>query len=515
MYSTDTPISVWCVKCYVSDAWDARDYAREYDFSRNFFEQFKEFKYSIPHRALDQNERNGEGCQYSNLCYTSKNIYLSFDVGGSENIKYSSYVFNDNKNCVDSLLIKENDRCYEIVQAILNYNSSFLVESDQCIDSQFLYDCSNCINCCLSSNLRNKSYVFKNKQLSKEEYKEAVSNLKLDTYSGQLRAKEDFIKIYQNAIHQYARIKSSINTIGDFVENSKNIYYCYGILKAENAKYVFVGTNTTKDSQDLISTGRLEECYEATLAGRGGSRIVLSFSCGGGSRDLFYCDSCRGCSDCFGCVGLSKKQYCIFNKQYSKEEYFKLLPKIIKQMQDMPYVDVIGRSYNFGECFPTEISPFAYNETIAFEEEPMTKDKILSLGYRWREAEVKTYTPTIKIDSIPDSIIEVADSITAEIIECPNQGNKETRCTGAYRILPDEFSFYKQMSLPIPRHCPNCRYDERLVWRNPFRFYKRVCMCNMENHGHRGVCTNKFETMYSPDKPEKIYCKECYQKEVS
>src|SRR3989338_5776331 len=58
MYHPDTPFPLWCVQCHLSDIWDARDYAREYDFSRNFFEQFKELKYSIPHRALDQNERN-------------------------------------------------------------------------------------------------------------------------------------------------------------------------------------------------------------------------------------------------------------------------------------------------------------------------------------------------------------------------------------------------------------------------------------------------------------------------
>ena len=78
MYHADTPIITWCPKCHLSDDWDARDYARDYDFSKNFFEQFRELKYSVPHRALDQNERNGESCEYANLCYSSKDVYLSF-----------------------------------------------------------------------------------------------------------------------------------------------------------------------------------------------------------------------------------------------------------------------------------------------------------------------------------------------------------------------------------------------------------------------------------------------------
>ncbi|MFA6392650.1 MAG: hypothetical protein WCW54_00990 [Candidatus Paceibacterota bacterium] len=514
MYSPDIPLPVWCNKCHISDTWDGTIYSRDYDFSRNFFEQYKKLKYDVPHRALDQNERNGEGCEYSNLCYTSKNIYLSFNIIGSENLKYSAHAFKNNKNCLDSLIFKNNDRGYELVQAISNYNSSFLIESDQCVDSHFLYDCSNCVNCCLSSNLRNKSYFFQNQQLSREEYKKAVMALRLETYSGQLNTKNIFMQIAKDAIHKYAHIKNSVDVIGDFIENSKNIYHCYGLVDAINTKYVFFAVNTIVDSQDVIFAGKVEECYEFTLGGRGASRVILSFSCSGGCKDLFYCDSCMSCSDCFGCVGLKKKQYYIFNKQYKKEEYFEMVKKIKQHMNDMPYIDKIGRIYSFGECFPTELSPFAYNETLAFKENFISKEEVISLGYKWKEMESKLYTPTLKTDSVPESINDALDTICNEIIECPNQGKVDTQCTSAYKILPDELAFYRQMNLPIPRYCPNCRYHNRLIWKNLFHFYKRQCMCNSSNHNHKGKCQNEFETLYAPDREELIYCKECYQQEV-
>lgn len=514
MYSTDTPIPVWCVKCHLSDSWDARDYGKEYDFSKTFFEQFKDLKYQTPHRALDHNERNGEGCEYANYCFKSKNIYLSFVTGDSENIKYSKCHFKRNKNCIDCLIIQDNDRGYELVQSINNYNSSFLVESDQCIESHFLYDCSNCVNCSMSSNIRNKSYVFKNKQLSKEEYEKAISALRLGTYSGQWQVKAEFKDMAQKALHKYAHIKNSVNATGDFIENSKNIHNSYGVVDAENAKNIYFSVSEIKDSQDLTFVGRLEESYEATVAGRGGSHLVFSFNCGGGSHNLFYCDSSRGSSDCFGCVGLSKKQYCVLNKQYTKEKYFELIEKIKKHMNDLLYVDKAGRRYPFGECFPAEISPFAYNESDVFEEFPLSKSEVLVKGYRWKDPEVKSYTSTIKSSDIPDNITDVKDSICGEVIECPNQGRVETQCTSAFRILPDELQFYRKMNLPIPRYCPNCRYYARLVWKNPFRFYKRGCMCQLGKHGHTGKCPNEFETMYAPERPEIIYCKECYQKEI-
>lgn len=521
MYSSDVPLPVLCIKCNLSDDWDAQNYGRDYDFSKTFFEQFKLLKYSVPHRALDQNERNGPGCEYANLCYTSKDIYLSFDVIGSEYIKYSSHVLKNNKNCMDSMVIKDNDLCYELVHASTNYNSSFLVESDRCVDSSFLYDCSNCTNCCLSSNLRNKSYVFNNRQLSKEEYQNAIHELRLETYSGQQNAKNAFKQMADKAIHRYANIKNSVNVVGDFIGNAKNMYHCYCLVGGENVKYAYFGGGVPMDSQDLIMTGRIEECYEFTLGGRGASRVVLSLSCAGGCKNLFYCDICRGCSDCFGCVGLKEKQYCILNKQYTKEEYFELIEKIKTHMSDMPYIDVKGRKYGFGECFPTEISPFAYNETIAYEENPMSKEEITASGYRWKDMELKSYTPTITGAGIPDSIRDAGDDITQEIIECPNRGKIETQCTSAYRILPDELSFYRQMNLPVPRYCPNCRYHERLKWKNSFRFYKRECMCTLPAHNHEtnprqggARCPNEFETMYPPGRPEIIYCKECYQAEV-
>jgi hypothetical protein len=211
---------------------------------------------------------------------------------------------------------------------------------------------------------------------------------------------------------------------------------------------------------------------------------------------------------------LNKKQYCILNKQYTKEEYEDLLPKIKQHMNDMPYIDKMGRVYKFGEYFPTELSSFTYNESVAFEENPLSKEEVIEQGYTWREMETKSHNATLKTSDIPESINDVNDAICNEVIECPNKGNPLTQCTSAFKIIPDELSFYKQMKLPIPRYCPNCRYHDRLKWKNPFRFYKRTCMCNLSNHTHEGKCEIEFETSYAPDRKEKIYCERCYQNEV-
>ena len=73
---------------------------------------------------------------------------------------------------------------------------------------------------------------------------------------------------------------------------------------------------------------------------------------------------CRSCINCFACCGLSGQQYCIFNKQYTKEEYENIVAKIITHMQ------TTGER---GEFFHPSLSPFGYNETVAQEYYPLQK----------------------------------------------------------------------------------------------------------------------------------------------
>jgi hypothetical protein len=210
------------------------------------------------------------------------------------------------------------------------------------------------------------------------------------------------------------------------------------------------------------------------------------------------------------------------NKQYSKEDYLHLKEQIVKQMNEMPYHGTKGRTYGYGEFFPIEISPWAYNETIAAEYFPLTKNQVLEKGYAWKEKEPRNYQIDIKCSDIPENIKDAEDSIVGKVLECEHYGENnhphdcEAVCTEAFKIIPDEFEFHKRMNLPLPKVCSNCRHYERLSKRNPMKLWHRKCM--------REGCKNEFETSYSPDsprsssgeagRPEVVYCEACYQKEV-
>lgn len=284
--------------------------------------------------------------------------------------------------------------------------------------------------------------------------------------------------------------------------------------------------NKVKDGHDIDHYGFGSElCYDSTSIVAVSAVFFTTIAWHG--YNIQYSDDCQDCNNIFGCSNLRNKQYCILNKQYIKKEYEKLVPKIIEHMNTMPYTDKKGRVYKYGEFFPPELSPFAYNETVAQEYFPLTKEQVIEKGYQWKEPEQRNYQITMKTDQLPDHIKNVSDSIVNEIIGCAHEGKCNEQCTTAFKIIPKELEFYRKQNLPLPRLCPNCRHYQRIKQRNPLKLWHRKCQCGGEqsnnkvytntiDHPHHGDnhCPNEFETTYAPERKEIVYCEACYLQEV-
>ena len=175
-------------------------------------------------------------------------------------------------------------------------------------------------------------------------------------------------------------------------------------------------------------------------------------------------------------------------------------------MGAVPFVDKAGRVYKYGEYFPIEMSHVAYNDSFAQELEPLTKEEVVARGYNWKDHKEKNFNITLSVADIPDDINEVEESILEQVLECAHKGECAQECNTAFKITNFELSFYKKNSIPLPVLCPNCRYYERIKVMPALALWHRSCM----NVG----CNNEFETAYAPDRPEKIYCESCYNKEV-
>jgi len=545
-FSPDSHIVVYDRDAWWSDKWDPFLYGAEYDFNKPFFIQFRELLGRIPMPSLFNSRCTNS--EYGNHNGELKNAYLVFATWQGENIMYGAKAHSC-KDSLDILASQNSELCYEIVNSIKLYHSAFLENCENCTDSYFLYECRGCNNCFGCTNLRNKSYYILNQSYGKEEYFEKIKEFGLESYKQLSEVKQRFIEIKTKSLHKFARIYNSPNSTGDNLANVSNSKQCFDANKdVRDSKFCINATQSMNDSYDGYGVGaKVDLLYESVDTGVSGSRFYFDIFIWGGS-DVIYCYGCHGSHNMFGCIGLHNKSYCILNKQYSKEEYEELVPKIIKHMNDMPYVDKKGRIYKYGEFFPPELSPFSYNETIAQEYFPLTKEQAIEQGYSWKDPEERNYKIQIPNDQLPDNIRDVEDDIVNKVIGCAHaqlstsQVDNPDRlepacneqCTTAFKIIPDELQFYRKMNLPLPRLCSNCRHYQRLKQRNPLKLWHRKCMCagkkleirnekletshqyqNTIKHFHGdNSCPNEFETSYSPNRQEIIYCEQCYNAEV-
>ena len=530
MYPEDTIFHVYCQHCWFSDKWDAMKFGVPYDEKASLFNQIRDLMLKVPRVALEGYQNTNS--DYANFAWFSKEVYLSPSTLHSENVAYSKAIYYS-RDIFDSYILHYSEQCYEGVNGQKCSGSKYLLNSHECIDSSFLFDCINCQNCFMSSNLRHQKYIFRNKGVSPEEYKKFIKEIDLGSSQVRDNLFNEFILLREKALHKFAITKKSTNVVGNVITNSKNAYFCFDIEKVEDSRYFTQGLDI-KDSMDLFGAGDgAELLYEGINVGYKDSKVFFSAHTFEGCLDVQYCDYCRHSRNIFACIGLRNKSYCILNKQYTKEEYTKLVAQIIKHMDEMPYVDKNGRIYKYGEFFPPELSPFSYNETIAQEYFPLSKDEALAQGYSWKDPEPRNYQIQIPNDKLPDHIKDVTDDIVGQVIQCAHQLGGETakcneQCTEAYKIIPQELQFLRKMNLPLPRLCPNCRHYQRIKQRNPLKLWHRKCQCagaksenaiytNTANHIHHKKeepCPNEFETTYAPERPEIVYCEQCYLREV-
>lgn len=501
-----------------NDTWDGLDYARDYDYSRTFFEQMNELEKEVPVSSLTvQVMVNSPYCANATGL---KNCYLCFNSTESEDCMYGNA--NDfDKDCIDNSHVNHSERCYECFWLQNCYKCYFTIMSVESSNLWFCRDCLSCNDCIGCVNLRKSSYCIFNKQYTKEEYKEKVNEMKLNTISGVLSTREKSREFWKTQPIKYHQGLKNIDSTGSYITNSKNVNDSFLIREGENMRYCqYLQIPKNKDCYDATSFGaNMELNYETCICGGNSYYMKFSYNCWPSCKNIEYGINLVNCSDCFGCVGLRKKQYCILNKQYTKEEYFEKVEEIKKHMNSMPFIDKQGSVYKYGEFFPIEFSPFGYNNTFVNQYFNLTKEEAIQKGYPWIEIEKGQYFITKKTSELLEDINITDESILKETIECEN-------CKSPYRILEKEFLFYKKESIPIPRRCNECRFKRRISDRLKLQLYKRKCMCNgvsditeiYQNtikHTHGDTpCGEEFKTGYSDESNEIVYCEKCYQQEV-
>ncbi|MFA6917875.1 MAG: hypothetical protein WC285_03510 [Candidatus Gracilibacteria bacterium] len=482
IYHPRVDLKVYCPTCWWSDKWDPTEYGRDFDFSKPFFEQFAGLKKSVPHLSLYW--RDNENADYVNMSGYNKSCYLIFAADFNENCLYSTQIIKS-KNCIDTLQCFESEYCYEVTDVTKCYELFFSRNCRNCHSGMFLYDCRGCADCLFCTNLRNKNFHIFNKPYSKETYGKLKQELIEKINNGELKQLiTQFKDLQTQAVHRNLEAQNNENSTGNYLFDSKNCQQCFDLSYAEDCKYIYTGFRL-KDMMDVCHATDDELTYEGTSIGYNSYNVKFAIG-SWTSHDVEYVDTASSCSDLFGCAGMKYKKHCILNKQYSKEEYEALKSKIIEHMKSFT---------EYGEFFPSWISPLAYNETLAQDYYPLTEEKVLFRKLSWREKEETEYQP--QTFQVPKNIEDVKDTIIQEMLACKHCGKN-------YKVNIHELKFYKKYLLPIPTSCPDCRHMDRLNERPKRKLFDRDCM----------KCGAKVQSTFQQNSPEIIYCEKCYLEKV-
>ena len=479
MYDTDAPFPVFESSYWWSDAWNAFAYGKELDFQRPFFMQYQELSNCVPRFNLSHVRT--ENCSYSNMVIDSRNCYLIFGCVRDEDCMYGHIVW-DCQNCIDNLYAYRCQWCSHNVDVVDCYDVHFSFESSGCKESYFMYDCANCQNCFACYNLRNKQYCFFNRQLTADAYQQELGRyfpLKWNTISFVSSKIEEAYR--QQGIRPHMFGLQNENAVGNHIYNSRNVLSGFDAKSCEDSRYLFTAFGV-KDSLDMsFIGGPCDYCAECLTTG--GSNEVFFCHNSNNCQNCYYCEFCYSSHDLFGCNGLKNAAYCIFNKQYCREDYFTQRGRLIDHMR---------QTGEWGEFFPAQLAPFSYNESIAQEYMPLSRDEAIKRGLRWKD----NFPPPAVLGEMvlpPATITESSDSVLQQTFCCELSGKP-------YRIIKAELDFYRRMRLPLPRCCPDARHLERMKKRTPRKLINSAC----------SRCKVNFETAQVGEGRKKVYCERCY-----
>jgi hypothetical protein len=323
------------------------------------------------------------------------------------------------------------------------------------------------------------------------------------------------------------------NCMWDYVYNSKNAFNCFNVVWVQDCKnlYEWWRCSNVYDSSFVYD---LEwPVIGSVNVFMNSKNVYFSEYIYDNSFNIFYSFNLKSCKNCFACVGLVWKEYCIFNRQYKMEDYAVEVERIVKSMMKSPLPPLI-RGTEWWEFFPASMSRFGYNETEANEYYPLNRETVIASETKqsrehWinekssfsgsphfvRDDKSETFLhwtifnwsdfiqPLPKVDKIipanmlPSKTKDIPDDILNRALKCEETWKP-------YRINKAELKFYRDNKLSLPRFHYDTRYKHRLLSKNQRILHDRKC----------DKCSKDIKTTYSPENPEIVYCEACYNKEI-
>ncbi|TSC80471.1 MAG: Uncharacterized protein G01um101425_125 [Candidatus Peregrinibacteria bacterium Gr01-1014_25] len=463
------------------DAWNGLSAGQTFDFGKSFHEQFHELRSQVPHIA-----RSVSNLENSDYCVNAgelKNCYMVFNTTGGEDGMYCE-MMNSSVNTLDCTMIVSSQLCCDCTLCENCYNLQSSQQCEHCSDSHFLLNCRSCKHCFGCVNLRHAEYCVFNEQKTKAEYDAFLRGLPASSHAW----REDMRRKTQVFFQQHPRPNVILRQVeqcaGNIVLHSRNVQGSFFCSNDEDLTYCF-GVHGSKDCRDYSVWGnKAELVYEAVSCGINAQRLLCCYEVHTNTSNMLYCQGCVGCRDCFGCVGLKKQHHCVFNKQYTKEEYEALVPTIIAHMRFRG---------EWGEFFPMTEAFGPYNYSLAQRYFPLTKSEAATQKLHWYDQQIPEAKQAVEVSSLPDGLPAQDDPI---IVRSALSGRP-------FKITSEEIRRYRQFNVPLPRMTYDERMEERIRKLGGIHLYQRACAKTGQS----------ILTTYPPDSPYIIWDRDVYEKE--
>ena len=473
-----------------TDQYRASDWAQTYDATKRFWTQYEEIWKNIPRPGvININNTNGE---YNAFCSDNKNIYLCADTMRCEDALYCTTIKHIT-NGADLLNVWNGDYVVECVSSH-DLTKCFQVwYSESCYDCAYLATCKNCTSCFLCTNISDKKNYILNKPASEEEIQQIKSLMKTVAWQAQLQ--QQFQALRDTQPRPAARIVNAEKSTGSVLSNSQNAFLCFDSHDLQDCRYCHVGEFNSDAMDCTIFNPDATQVYEQVCGGRL-QKSVCDTVCRQ-SSDTFCSEFVMNCDHMLGCINMKDSSYCIFNKQYSKEEREALAQESIHKLETQG---------SWGEFFASSFSPFPYNDTVANDYFPIhtlvhtdgTKEIIdeqgtgvvallentfiakaeLDLGGEQKisihrrtqdyEINIPQQAKVIPASELPKSIDEVQDDICSCVILCEKTGRP-------YQITRTELKIYRALGINLPRLHYSIRHTQRIRRRPGKEFCLRTC----------------------------------------
>ena len=368
---------------------------------------------------------DSENCDYSTTVNNCKNIYLCSNLTGCENVFYS-YSIKYSSDIYNSVMVWDNASCVSDSFAIFRshevFYSSNISNSEQIWFCSNLVGCRECINC---EWLEHASFYIDNVWYEESEYFALKKKI--------LSSKEKFER----------KIGAELMWYVPFTEQVEN-GFATSYLKEWRNVWFGGNPNGAERYYDAFSVGRWEDMYGWVNSWWSFSHIYCCYNIWR-TMNAFYSMHLQACSYCFGCIWLKNKSYCIYNKQYTKEEWHDAVDTIFTQME---------KEWTLGNFFPGSMSPFYFNDTAAYLiDDSFTKEEVQKDWYLWRDEKIAVDIPEtmeiVKTDELHQYESREGEqrTINPEILKKVIQDEEGN----IYKILKMEVDFHTKYWLPLPR----------------------------------------------------------------